>query len=426
MPEYRCYQLQFAAVGLLLAIAAGAWAAAPAKKPVKKEMSVNVVDFGAKGDGVTDNTAVFQKALNAVGKAGGGTVSVPAGRYLIKSHLEFPQRVAMVGVSQAVNNGRPPSGSILLAVEGAGKPDGPPFIFLGTDCVLKGMTIHYPKQGDKNLKPYPWTVRGHGDNISIIDVQMINPWQAVDFGTNPCGRHLIRNLYAWPMYRGIFIDKCYDCGRIENVHLWPFGGEGGDIMPFVNKNGIAFIIGKTDWEYMYNCFCIGYSVGYHFIRTEAGNANVVLTQCGSDVGPIAVLVEDCQYHAGISFLNGQIMAGVVIKDTNTGPVKFTNCGFWGYEPITDSHVKLAGSGQLTVNACHFVAWDQKEKNGAPAIYAESGSLIVNGCDFMDGKKQMYLGPKVESAVITGNRLRGGEQIVNESKGDVQIGLNAGK
>ena len=392
-----------------------------AKKSVK-EMSMSVFKFGAKGDGVTDDTAAFQKALTAAGNAGGGVVSVPAGKYMIKGHLDFPDRVTMEGVSKAPNNGRPPSGSVLLAVEGRGNADGPPFIFLHTDCTLKGMTIHYPEQGTKNLKPYPWTVRGCGDNMSIIDVQMINPWQAVDFGTHPSGRHLIKGLYGWPMYKGIFIDKCFDVGRIEDVHFWPFGGMDDEVGPFVWKNGEAFIIGKTDWEYMSNCFSIAYKVGYHFIRTEAGNANVVLTQCGADTGPTSVLVDDCQGHAGISFLNGQFQAGVVIKDTNTGPVKFTNCGFWGVG-TTDSHIKLAGSGQLTLNSCHFIDWDQEDVTGAPAIYAESGNLIVNACDFMDGKNQIYLGPKVESAVIMGNRLRGGEKIKNESKGDVQIGLN---
>src|SRR5258708_1827573 len=42
----------------------------------------NVRDFGAKGDGTAKETAAIQSAVDAVAKQGGGTVTVPAGRYL--------------------------------------------------------------------------------------------------------------------------------------------------------------------------------------------------------------------------------------------------------------------------------------------------------------------------------------------------------
>lgn len=45
--------------------------------------SVNVLDYGAVGDGVTDDRAAFQAAVNAVIAAGRGTVFVPSGTYLI-------------------------------------------------------------------------------------------------------------------------------------------------------------------------------------------------------------------------------------------------------------------------------------------------------------------------------------------------------
>ncbi|HEX6044074.1 MAG TPA: carboxypeptidase regulatory-like domain-containing protein [Pyrinomonadaceae bacterium] len=44
---------------------------------------ISVADFGAAGDGVTDDGPAFQSALDALADAGGGTLLVPAGRYFI-------------------------------------------------------------------------------------------------------------------------------------------------------------------------------------------------------------------------------------------------------------------------------------------------------------------------------------------------------
>ena len=47
--------------------------------------SLNVLDFGAKGDGVTKDTAAIQKALDTCAENGGGTVSLPEGVFLTGS-----------------------------------------------------------------------------------------------------------------------------------------------------------------------------------------------------------------------------------------------------------------------------------------------------------------------------------------------------
>ncbi|MEK3717912.1 glycosyl hydrolase family 28-related protein [Paenibacillus sp. FSL R7-0333] len=45
----------------------------------------NVRDFGAKGDGVTDDTAAIQNCIDTAISAGGGTIYFPAGTYLLAS-----------------------------------------------------------------------------------------------------------------------------------------------------------------------------------------------------------------------------------------------------------------------------------------------------------------------------------------------------
>lgn len=69
-----------------------------------EKTSFNVLDFGAKGDGVTKDTAAIQKALDACAQAGGGTVLLPEGIFLTGSlvlgpntTLQMAQRANLLG-----------------------------------------------------------------------------------------------------------------------------------------------------------------------------------------------------------------------------------------------------------------------------------------------------------------------------------------
>ncbi|HNR33439.1 MAG TPA: glycosyl hydrolase family 28-related protein, partial [Candidatus Hydrogenedentes bacterium] len=63
-----------------------------------------VGDFGAKGDGKTDDTAAFQQALDAAGAAGGGVVEAPAGTFRINGTLSIPAGVTLQGTFRTPPN----------------------------------------------------------------------------------------------------------------------------------------------------------------------------------------------------------------------------------------------------------------------------------------------------------------------------------
>src|SRR5438128_833238 len=284
---------------------------------------LNVRDFGAKGDGVADDTAAFQKALDEAGKIG-VRVDIPAGRYAIRGHLDVPQAVTLRGTFDApartqYNEGTlaKEKGAILLAFEGKGDETATPFITLHDDSHVHGLVIYYPEQTDEIVK-YPWTIRGVGDNSTITAMLIVNPYNAVDLGNQPCGRHYVNGLYAQPLHTGLFIDKCFDVGRVENIHFWPFWMDNKKLQAWTKANATAFVIGRTDWEYMSNCFCIFYSIGYHFVANKDGPGNPVLVNCGSDIGPCAVKVDRVQDRSGVSFVNGTFILTIDIGPEHRG------------------------------------------------------------------------------------------------------------
>ena len=391
-----------------------------------------VLEFGAKADGETDDTAAFQAALGAAADKG-GIVFAPAGTYLIAGALSVPQGVVLRGVWEAPHHADIGKGTLLYATGSKGNEDGPPFILLHQSSGVRGLTIFYPEQTFPGIQPYPWCIQGMGMHGSVIHVTLVNPYKGIDFGTHPNELHFISGVFGQPLKVGIFVDKCTDIGRIENVHFNPHSWgraafptaqfDFAAIFKFLEENFIGFKIGKTDWEYMRDCFCIFPKIGFHFIETQSGPGNVVLTQCGADICPVAVQVDASQPHAGIAFENGQFMGTVIVGPKNRGPVKFTNCGFWCIEK-TNEQVIVDGYSTVTLNACHFADWAREDRS-APCIRVRGGAALIHACDFFNTtKQQILIEGKARAVSVVGCRLRGGERIENKCKdADVQIGLN---
>lgn len=399
----------------------------------------NVLDFGAIGDKTFDNTQAFQAALNEAGKVG-GIVYAPPGNYRFEGVLHVPAAVTLMGSFGAVpaHNGirdtktdlpKPGDfGTVLMPTAGRGSEEGAPFITLNTNSVLKGVLVYYPDQDPQVTPvPYPWTIAMRGKNPAVIDTELLNPYNGIDARGNE--RHIIRYVYGQPLHRGILIDGIYDIGRVENVHFNPWWSTSPAVIHFMVEEGIAFVIGKTDWEYMTNCFSIIYKIGFHFTQFSQGPGNVVLTQCGHDIAPYTAYVEHTQEHAGISFVNCQMMGEFYVAEANKGPIRINGCGFWGTgagdfkNPGTPSMLTLNGTGHVILNGCHFTGWDRRpEMPGMPAIQANCRSVVINACDFLESKAHIHIGDKVQGAVVTGNHFNGKAQITGKLEA-AQVGFN---
>jgi hypothetical protein len=410
-----------------------AHAAEPSDQPALHE--VNVKSFGAVGNAVADDTAAFQRALDAAHKAQGGVVYAPPGRYLFRGTLTVPDGVTLRGSFTCVpshngirDRGQPKPGDVgtaLLVTAGSGREDGEPFLTLNTNSSVSGLTIYYPEQiVDGPPVAYPWAIAMRGKNPAAFDLELLNPYQGIDASRNE--RHNIRNISGQPLRRGIWVDAIYDIGRIENVHFNPWWNSHSPVYRWQTENGEAFIFGRADWEYVLNTFCYGYRVGYKFVRSATGECNGNFLGIGADDCNRAVLVEQSAEfglliaNAEFTSFHGDDPTMVEVLGTNKGVVRISNSAFWG---PCNQIAKIGGEGTVGFSDCTFVQWG-KEGEDRAAIHASSGSVLIRGCEFRQKKQHIYLGESVDRAVITGNLFAGPARIQNASGNDVQIGLNA--
>lgn len=392
----------------------------------------DVVALGAKGDAATDNTAVFQAALDAAGRAGGGVVTVPSGRFRINGTLKIPAGVTLQGtfrVPPSVNDSfgqRPENkveGTTLLAYAGRGSEEGTPFITLaGSNAALYGVVIDYPEWKLSVVPPVPYPPCIYSQdtvNVAVSECCLLNPYEGIKFFR--CHRHLVRNVTGYPSKRGLFVDECTDIGHIENIHFWPFGVAYNQDDPYckwINTQGVAFELARTDWHYVHNTFCFGYGVGYKFSEVKAGGTNGNFLGLGADSCRRAVLVEQAQT-PGLLITNGEFVGrwgssdsvGVEITDTADGKVSLVNCSFWG--PLDQCIRMQSPTCQLTASACNFVHWDNHNR-GAAAIQLNAGKAIVQGCTFLQDGLNVAVGPKARSALLTGNQAEGGFVVENQA------------
>ncbi|MDR2843751.1 MAG: glycoside hydrolase family 55 protein [Candidatus Symbiothrix sp.] len=388
---------------------------------------VSVLNFGAKGDGKTDDTQAFQKALDSFGIKG-GTVYAPRGVYSFAGSLNIPQAVTLKGSFESVpshngirNAGLPKpgdDGTTFLITGNKGAEDGAPFITLNTNSTLRGVVMYWPLQNPETIPDaYPWGIAMRGKNPAILDIEMLNPYNAIDASKNE--RALIRNISGQPLRRGIFVDGIYDIGRIENVHWNPWWSMKPVLFKWQKENGEAFIFERTDWHYVVNTFCYGYKVGYKFGASSgsSGACNGNFLGIGADACFNSVLVEQSASF-GLLITNGEFVAMdgpdptmVVVSKSNRGGVRFVNCAFWG---PCNQNAKIDGRGTVGFSDCIFVQWDRNKENRA-SIQVNGGSVSVRGCDFGSIAPQVFIGENVSRAIVSENMVHGKVNIINNGK-----------
>ncbi|MDD4592654.1 MAG: glycosyl hydrolase family 28-related protein, partial [Parabacteroides sp.] len=170
--------------------------------------SYNVMDFGAKGDGKTNDAEAIQAALNQAGENGGGVVFIPAGSYALHNRLIIRAGTTLRGdwknPFDTTFNNKNENGTVLMAFADKGKSEGAAFIDILDNAGIKNLTIWYPEQQMDTIEAYPFTIRQvEKYNATIENVTLVNSYQGIEIGPGNNSLAMIRNVYATALKTGL-------------------------------------------------------------------------------------------------------------------------------------------------------------------------------------------------------------------------------
>lgn len=358
---------------------------------------VNVRDFGARGDGRTDDTGAFEKAIEAA-RSAGASVFAPRATYLLTRPLVL-ENVSLTGPSPGVWCADTDVLPILLP-----QHRDSPCLVLRAGGGIQAIAIRYDWQGEPESGPPAVVVAGIGAYLSQVKIQY--PWDGIlADGVSNIGRLNVENVFiVAPRNIGMRITGTWDVPTIRNVEVWNLGP-----VPRPLEKGIGFDLGKNDMLRMSDCFVFAMYTGY-LLRDKIPGATVeggtwgALTGCSSDF---------C--HIGID-VQGEHTVSV------TGGCYWSH--FWGVRVegerarirLTGAEVKSNGAPcvevlraeQVVVDGCSLLR--PMETFAAPAVHLRGGHTTISGCHLFSTTEGIRIEAGVSSALVAGNTLQAARPI----------------
>ena len=232
---------------------------------------LNVLSFGAKGDGKSDDTEAFRAALRAADERNGCVIYVPKGYYCLTESLTVGDNVSIVG---EIKPGTA-EGTVLCIYGGKGSTDPAKSAFLmGPNASLQNLAIWYPEQTFVNGEPipYPATIKQEWiDGVAVRNVTFVNSYYGFDYsGAGIYALQYTRDIYGTFLHTGYRNDRSLDIGKLENFHFspdyWLESGLPGVpdaelLKTYMVRNSVGIIIERIDWTYITDIYIEGYNKG---------------------------------------------------------------------------------------------------------------------------------------------------------------------
>lgn len=386
---------------------------AATKQYVDNKFTASVKDYGAKGDGTTDDAAAIQAAIDAVAAAGGGTVFLPRGTYIANTTLTITgsNSILLAGEGMFASSIRSTvAGQRVLSISGSRHGLENLLIYNNTftstvgslvrllDCVQFSARRVYFQGGNRCI-----SIEGTAcaDNTFTECIFTFATGDAMAFfqrngaGTNGA-HHFYRCLFnqGYPVqtptsgnYKGAWTaTTAYSVGDVVSVGNYNIqcrvAGTSGSTAPSVNAfYGIDIADGSTvKWRLM------GHT-GYAGSRIDTGMSYVYLTECDL-TGPFSSAITLTDTLAGDDPYNVH-----VIESTAHGPITNGAAVNAGREIYFRGFETFAPTGSGTKTGISVGAAATNVLITEPKIYGFTNGVLIAGTDTL-----------VANGVLVGNTI----------------------
>lgn len=374
------------------------------RRAVLADRGVDVRDFGAVGNGSTNDAPAIQAAINALGTAG-GVVQFGPRTYRVASAITINSNSVRLQGAGFTEGGGPGDGT-WITVDLTGFT---PFTFSGVAArgsVVRDIAF---RQNHTALQNASWAPTNYDYLFRVTDCL-----GGVDFdnimlsGINRgiyvrnSGRTDFRRIRGQVFTAGIEIDEGYDTSRIMNAHIWPYWSANDHVVRWQQAHGDVFIFRRCDGVFVDQAFCLGYRSMFRFTSSAAGftqkfsigqayadfvRHGLWVEAAGTD-GQVDAMTVQCEiFNAGGAPLPGSI--GIYVN-TNLSRVQI---GSLRIDDAEDNPIRVEGhSNRLDIAALRCVNFNLRN-NGAAAIH------LANVASGTPNRVNLASPPLLETAIV---------------------------
>jgi hypothetical protein len=335
---------------------------------------VSVKDFGATGNGSTDDTVAIQNAINT-----NKHVYFPTGTYRITDSLNIGTQGQMFTGDGQRRSVIYVNGSFNMSATGV-------IVFGDGDIELHNLWIRFyqPDTNNRNsLISYPVAIYAYNRaGFKINSCSITNATNGINM-TGNCGQAQIEDLAMSAYYTGISIDGSLDTIRVNKYHFWNFEMTGNQASIFYTSPTRGFDVGRVDGLFIQQYLNIS-NLGMNMYQGASGSPWVYVTDSGFDTFN-GIYQEAGSLQVVNSYITNAASGGysAIYVNANNQFTQFTNCEFFAGPSNGGSMINFNGTdASLTLTNCYF----NNYCNAQPMIYVTGTRAFfsMSDCTFNFG------------------------------------------